>query len=208
MSIRDTSWKVFVILFLLGILGGVIGAALFGSFFGKTGPQGAQGLQGTQGQAGDQGLQGLQGIQGVPGRNGSNSIIQSFQNANATAIDATLFTSGQWSNISDFDSSMNLTISLQPNSKIYAQFSSTNDLSAPAAISYRIVVDQNITSSLVKIAPGPPSSNTFIVSGHVEFLTGSLSAGQHTIEVQLQKQGTGTAILSDRIFTVFEIASP
>jgi len=202
-SSKDTySWKFVILALVIGFLGGILGAALIAPLFLKPGPEGPQGLQGLQG---PQGPEGPLGPQGIPGINGTDSILQVLQNRNATQKDIGGYNLTQWFNMSDFDSSMKMTINIQQNSKIFAQFSGTHSLDAPASLWVRIVVDNNYNSSIYECSLGPPASGTFTMPGHIEFLTDSFNAGQHTIDVQfLREQGSPLLIL-DRTLTVMEI---
>jgi hypothetical protein len=208
-SSRSTyTWKLMILALIIGFLGGILGAALVVPLFVKPGPQGEQGPQGLQGPPGAEGPPGPPGQQGIPGINGTNSILQVLQNRNATKKDISGYTLLQWFNMSDFDSSMRITINIQQNSKIFAQFSGTQSLSAPASFSVRIVVDNEYNSSIYKCSLGPPASGTFIIPGHIEFLTDSLDAGQHTIDVQFLREQGSPILLLDRTLTVMEITSP
>lgn len=110
--------------------------------------------------------------------------------------------------MSDFDSSMRMTISIQQNSKILVQFSGVYTLDAEASIEVRIAIDYQFNSSICKVSSPTPASATFTIPGHVEFLTDSLSAGQHTIEVQFLRQLTNPPLILGRTMTVTEITSP
>jgi len=114
----------------------------------------------------------------------------------------------QWYNISDLDPSMKITINVQQNSKIFAQFSGTHTLEPPASIWVRIVMDNNHNSSKYICSTGPPASGSYKMTGHVEFLTDSLmrARGSHTINVQFLRESGSPEIL-DRTLTVIEIAS-
>jgi len=109
-------------------------------------------------------------------------------------------------NMSDFDSSMKITINVQQNSKIFAQFSGTHTLEPPASVWVRIVVDNNYNSSTYICSTGPPASGTYTMTGHVELLTNPLNAGSHIIDVQFLVESGSPQIL-DRTLTVIEIAS-
>jgi len=196
-------WKVLVLALVIGLLASIVGTALAAQIFIKSRPQGAQGEQGPQGPEGPQGPQGPQGMAGV---NGTNSILQILQNRNDTQVDTSSYTATQWYNMSDFDSSMKITINIQQNSKIFAQFSSTYSLEPPASIWVRIVVDNEYNSSTYICAVGPPASGTYKMTGHIEFLTNSLNAGSHTINVQFLRESGSPGIL-DRTLTVMEITS-
>ncbi|MBE0512213.1 collagen-like protein [Candidatus Bathyarchaeota archaeon] len=185
------TWKLLVLALVIGLLAGAVGAVLSAQIFIKPGPQGERGEQGPQ---------------GIAGVNGTDSILQIIQNRNDTRADISGYTAMQWRNMSDFDSSMKITINVQQNSKIFAQFSSTHTLQPPASIWVRIVVDNNYNSSMYMLSVGPPASGTYKMAGHVEFLTDSLNAGSHTINVQFLRE-TGSPEILDRTLTVIEIAS-
>lgn len=197
------AWKLLVLVLVIGLLAGLIGGVLSAQIFIKPGPQGEQG---TQGEQGPQGETGPQGPQGIPGANGTNSILQMIQNRNDTQVEISGYTEMQWYNISEFDPSMKITINLQQNSKIFAQFSSTHQLEPPESIWIRIVVDNNYNSSRYICSTGPPASGTYKMTGHIEFLTNSLNAGTHTINVQFLIE-SGSPDILDRTITVVEIAS-
>jgi hypothetical protein len=211
MESRDTrTWKIIVLALIIGLLGGVVSAALVAPLFVKPGPQGETGPAGLQG---PQGQQGEQGSQGNPGTNGTDAILQILQNRNDTVVDISDPTLGyavsEWFNMSDFDSSMKMTINIQEGSKIFVQFSSSNTLSSGASILVRIVVDNVYNSSICKASsPSPPSSGTYSFPAHMEFLTGPLSSGQHTIEVQFQRDVAGPSMQLERSLTVTEITTP
>ncbi len=170
-------------------MGGAIGAQIFA----KTGPEGEQGPEGPQ---------------GIPGVDGTDSILQIIQNRNDTQAEVSGYQEMQWYNISDFDSSMEITINVQQDSKIFAQFSCTQELEPPASIWVRIVVDNNYNSTVYECSLGPPASGTYTMTGHIEFLTNSLSTGSHTVNVQfwIEEEPLNVLIL-DRTLTAIEIAS-
>jgi len=194
------AWKLLVLVLVIGLLAGLVGGVLSAQIFIKPGPQGEQGSQGPQGETGPQ------GPQGIPGANGTDSILQMIQNRNDTQVEISGYTEMQWYNISEFDLSMKITINVQQNSKIFAQFSSTHQLEPPESIWIRIVVDNNYNSSRYICSTGPPASGTYKMTGHIEFLTNSLNAGTHTINVQFLIEAGSPDIL-DRTITVIEIAS-
>jgi len=204
--------EIVVLALVIGLLASVIGSALTAQIFimaGPPGPAGPQGEKGDKGDTGDLGLQGPQGEQGTPGiagTNGTNSILQMLQSKNATQLDTSGYTAMQWYNVSDIDSTMEITINVQQNSKIFAQFSGSQVLSAPSGMKLRIVVDNNHNSSVCTLSLGPPASGTYTVSGHVEFLTDSLNVGSHTINLQVLRVN-GAPMLLDRTLTVTEISS-
>jgi len=182
---------------LVGLLAGLMGGAIGAQIFAKTGPQGEQGPEGEQGS---------QGLQGIPGIDGTNSILQILQNRNDTQIDTINATKMQWHNLSDFDSLMKITMNVQQNSRISVQFSSTHQLEATAYIWVRIVVGNTYNSSTYMCSVGPPAAPRVSMPGHVEFLTDSLTAGPHTINVQFLIE-LGSPIILDRTLTAIEIAS-
>jgi len=194
------AWKLFVLVLVIGLLAGLVGGVLSAQIFIKPGPQGEQGPHG------ETGAQGPQGPQGIPGANGTDSILQIIQNRNDTQVEISGYTEMQWYNISEFDPSMKITINVQQNSKIFAQFSSTHQLEPPESIWIRIVVDNNYNSSSYICSTGPPASGTYKMTGHIEFLTNSLNAGTHTINVQFLIE-SGSPDILDRTLTVIEIAS-
>ena len=208
---------ILVLSLLLGLVGGVLGAL----FFAKPGPQGEQGIQGLQGTQGLQGLQGIQGIQGeqgvaglqglqgpqgIAGVNGVNSVLQVLQSRNNTAQTTSGYAAMQWFNMSVFDHSMNMSVTVQQNSRIFVQFSGTLSMEAPGSMWIRILVDNSLNSTLSIISVGPPSAGTFRLSSHIEFLTNSLNSGQHRIEVQFLRE-SGAPIILDRTLTFMEIIS-
>jgi len=194
------AWKLLVLILVIGLLAGLVGGALSAQLFIKTGPQGEQGPQG------ETGLQGSQGPQGIPGVDGADSILQMIQNSNDTQVELSGYTLMQWYNISDFDISMKITINVQQNSRMFAQFSSTHQLEPPETIWTRIVVDNNLNSSRYICSTGPPASGVYKMTGVIEFLTDSLNAGTHTVNVQFLIE-TGSPHILDRTLTVIEIAS-
>jgi len=202
---RDNpTWKLLVLTLVVALLAGIAGGALVASLFIKQGEQGEVGPQGPQG---PQGSQGVQGIRGIPGTNGTDAILQILQNRNDTLVDTSAYDPMQWVNMSDFDSSMKMTINIQQDSKIYVQFSSAYTLPT-ASILVRIVVDNNYNSSICTVSvPAPPASGIYTIPGHIEFLTNPLGAGQHTVEVQFMWENEVPTIL-DRTLTVAEITSP
>jgi len=221
----NTTWKLVVLALVIGLLGGILGAALIAplvditgpqgpigeqGLHGVQGPQGPEGSQGPQGDTGSQGVQGSQGptgSQGVPRVNGTDAVLQILRVRNVTQADVSGFSLMQWFNMSTFDSSMKLTINVQANSRIFAEFSSTVYLTSPGSIWVRLVVDNVSNSSVVKCSSLAPASGIFNMPGHIEFLTDNLSAGQHTVEVQFLRENGSPAIL-DRTLTVMEIAAP
>jgi len=210
---QTQEWKIIVLALVIGLLGGVVSAALVAPLFMKPGPQGETGPTGPQGPQGTQGPRGLQGNPGTNGTDGTDAILQILQNRNDTAVDvsdpAFDYTVSEWFNMSDFDSSMKMTINIQQNSKIFVQFSSSHTLSSGASILVRIVVDNVYNSSVYKASsPSPPSSGTYSFPGHIEFLTGPLTSGQHTIEVQFQRDVDGPSTQLERTLTVTEITTP
>lgn len=196
---------VLVLALVIGLLAGLLGGALGAWMLAEPGPQGPPGEQGLQGL---QGEQGETGEQGLPGVDGNNSILQAIQNRNDTQIDASGYIEMQWCNISDFDSSMRITVNVEENSRIFAQFTGSYRLTRPASIWTRIVVDYAYNSSVCVCSVGPAASGTYTMPAHIEFLTNSLNAGPHTIDVQLWIEDEPANILIlDRTLTVTEVAS-
>ncbi len=192
------AWKLVILALVVGLLAGLMGGVISAQIFAKTGPQGEQGPEGEQGP---------QGLQGIPGVDGTDSILQIIQNSNDTQVAVSGYQEMQWYNMSDFDSSMEITVNVQQDSKIFAQFSSTNQLEPPASIWVRIAVD-NDNSTVYKCSVGPPASGTYTMTGHIEFLSSSLSSGPHTVNVQfwIEDEPLNVRIL-DRTLTALEIAS-
>lgn len=213
MNMDTDSKKVVASLAIVAIIAGLLGGLLGGLLFARTGPQGAQGVQGeqgaqgVQGEQGAQGLQGTQGNQGQPGLNGSNSVLQMIQSQNATTTDLSAFAIDQWYNLSDLDSSMRLTINVQDQSRIHAEFLTSVSMPSEGNTSLKIVVDNQFNSSVCTagIINVPALTITFPIK--VEILTTALPAGLHTIEVQFLQQ-KGTSFLLERSFYATELTSP
>jgi hypothetical protein len=204
-SMESFTWKVMVVVLVIGLIGGIISAALIAPYFLKAGAQGATGATGAQG---PQGLQGPQGAQGDPGVDGTDGILQVLQNTNATLLSVGSTPMWTWINMSNFDASMRMAVDVQENSKLFVQFSASHTLSSGASISVRVVVDNVYNSTTYTAASSNPSSVTSTFPGHVEFLTGSLSSGQHTIEVQFQRNVGGASTILERALTTTEITTP
>jgi hypothetical protein len=114
----------------------------------------------------------------------------------------------QWHDFSDFDSSMEIAINVQQNSRIFTQFSGTQTLQPPASIWIRVTVDNNYNSSRYVCSLGPPASGTYTMPGHIEFLTDPLSAGTHTINVQFWvEEEPSNILILDRTLTTIEVTS-
>jgi len=215
---KGLSKMLLIVILVLGLLLGLVGGVLGALFFAKSGPQGEQGAQGLQGLQGVQGLQGIQGLQGdqgvagadgsqgVPGVNGTDAILQIRHNANSTAQATSSYTAMLWRNMSVFDPSMNMSVTVQQNSRVFVQFSATLSMEAPGSMWIRILVDNSFNSTLSIVSVGPPSAGTFRLSSHIEFLTGSLASGQHRIDVQFLRE-SGSPILLDRSLTFMELAT-
>ena len=203
--------KLLVLILVIALLSGIVGAVLSAQFFIKPGPAGPQGNKGDKGDPGVQGPQGIpgtdgpQGLQGIPGANGTDAIIQIVQKRNDSEIATIGFTLGQWFNISQIDPSMEIVIDIRENSKVFVEFSSSHRLEPPASIWVRIVVDGTYNSSKYVCSTGPPASGTYTLPAHVEFLTDLLSAGFHTVNVQFLRQD-GSPIILDRTLTATEIS--
>jgi len=188
---------------ILGLLGGLLGGTVGIRILV---PSGSVGPKGDKGDTGDTGPQGTTGAQGVPGVNGTDSVIQMVQQRNDSQIDTTTFNATRWYNLSIVDPSMRFIMTVQQGSRIFVQFSGVQRLSPPASIWVRIVVDNVLNSSRYICSTGPPASGTYTIPGHVEFLAASLSAGQHTVDVQFYKE-TGNPFMFDRTLTVMELSA-
>jgi len=226
MDEKRTLILLFIASLILGLIGGTIGAMIFvrqgpqgtqglpglQGPQGETGPQGPTGAQGTAGDTGtagatgSQGAQGTQGLLGISGTNGTNSILQIVQHSNSTAQNIGGYTALQWSNMSEFDSSMMITINVQQDSKLYVQFSATISLEPPGSVWVRIVVDNILNSTVSMSSVGPPSAGTFKFPSHVEFLTDPMNGGVHSIQVQFLREN-GSPIMLDRAVTAMEVMS-
>lgn len=209
-----------VVALIFALVSGLVGAYLFAKpgpqglegeqgIQGVIGPQGAQGLQGIQGDRGEQGIQGdrgEQGIQGEPGLNGTNSIIQIIQSQNVTPVSLETYSLTQWYNMSVFDSSMTLTVDIQSESRIWAEFLSTATFTN-SEVWLRIVVDNQYNSTVCYIGCFEvPSSPTLHLPIQVRILTDTLPAGTHTVDVQFYRFN-GFPTLLDRSLYVTELAA-
>ena len=171
---------------------------------GSQGPVGPAGPQGEHGLPGPEGEQGPQGVQGIPGTDGSNSVIQAIQNKNTTILDTQSYTSMQWANISDLDSTMMININVQQNSRLIIQFSASISIDPPGSLQTRIVLDNNYNSTVSKNSVSSSSTGIITFPNHIEFLTDPLNSGSHTINLQILREN-GSPIILDRTFTVIEI---
>ena len=79
-------------------------------------------------------------------------------------------------------------------------------METPSSIWVRVVIDNIFVSTRYMLSVGIPASVSTYNCGHLEFLTDSLAAGEHTIQVQFFKEAGNPTIL-DRVLTVIEIAS-
>ena len=194
-----------IVALIIGLTSGIAGAYVIAKH-GPQGPQGEQGLQGETGTQGPPGIQGIQGPQGTPGVNGSNALIQMISRHNVTTASLDTYTVGQWFNMSIFDSAMSVSINVQDGSQICAEFLSSVELSTVGAISLRIVIDNQFTSTVVsaEILSGP--TLTLVMPIHVKILTDALPAGEYTIEMQFLRDA-GAPIMRERSIFVTEIAS-
>jgi len=207
-SQNSYTMKIMVVVLVIGLLGGIVSAALVVPFFLKAGPLGETGATGLTGAQGPQGEQGPQGLPGNSGTNGIDAILQMAQNRNTTAVDVSASPMWTWINMSMFDSSMNMAIDVQQNSKLFVEFSTSHTLNSGASIMVRIVVDNVYNSTVYRASSSSPSSVTSTFPGHVEFLTGPLNSGQHTIEVQFQRNVGGPSTVLERALTATEITTP
>ncbi len=204
-----STWKLLALVLVIGLVAGLLGGALGALVFIQPGPQGEQGEEGPQGPEGPQGEQGPEGPQGIPGLDGTDSILQAIQYRNETEIDLSGYLEMQWYNLSDSDPSMETTMTVQQDSRILVQFSSTVEIEPPASVWLRLVVDDTYNSTIYVCSVGPPASGTYQMAGHVEFLTDSLGAGSHTIRAQFWIETEPTNVrIQHRTLTAMELASP
>ena len=101
---------------------------------------------------------------------------------------------------------MRIVMNVQNQSRIFAKFMSTLELGAETQIILRIIVD-NLFYEGFMYRLGDPSTAAWIVPCYVEFLTDPLAAGQHTVEMQFQRD-ISIPIVLGRTMTVMEITSP
>jgi hypothetical protein len=229
--------KPVVIFITLALVGGFLGGLLTTSFIANANPQAIQGEPGPQGPKGDtgdtgatgatgdtgatgetgatggtgaEGPQGPSGVQGSQGINGYNSAIQIVESQNATyAPLTTAYTLDQWYNMSIFDGSMKLTIDVQNQSRICAEFIASVSLTSPCSGWFRLAVDNQTYSISCMAAVGITGVQTVseYMPIQVKVLTGSLSEGQHTVEVEFLRD-EGTPIVLERSLFATELASP
>lgn len=200
----ESTWKLLTLILVIGLVGGAVSGTSISWLLTEPGPEGPQGEQGLEG---PQGPQGAQGERGFPGIDGNDTILQILQSRNDTQEDTGGYTEGQWFNMSEFDSSMRMIISVQNNSRIFAQFSGTHYLSSPASIWIRIVVDNSYNSSEYMCSILSPGSGPYRLPGHIELLINPLDQGLHTVDVQFYRE-TGSPLILTRTLTVMEITTP
>lgn len=101
---------------------------------------------------------------------------------------------------------MSVSINVQDGSRICAEFLSSVELSTAGAISMRIVIDNQLNSTIINagILSGPTVTMTMPIQ--VKILTDALPGGEHTIEIQFLRDA-GAPILMERSVFVTEIAS-
>lgn len=129
-----------------------------------------------------------------------------IQTRNSTEVSLDAYNLTQWFNISDLDPSMEVTLDVQQDSRIFAQFSTSHTLEPPSSIWVRIVVDGGFNSSTYVCSTGPPASGIYKIPGHIEFLTDPLDAGLHTVNVQFLRE-VGTPMINERTLTVIEVTA-
>ena len=188
------SRKVVVLIAVVALISGLISGIVGAYIFAKTGPQGIQGYVGPQ------------GIQGEPGLNGTNTILQIIQSQNVTQASLETYNLTQWYNMSVFDSSMRLTINVQSQSRICAEFVSTVSFTN-SEVWLRIVVDNQYNSTVCYAGLLGPSAPAMHLPIQVKTLTDALSAGTHTIDVQFYRF-SGLPTLMDRSLYVTELTAP
>jgi hypothetical protein len=180
---------------------------------GDQGPQGERGLQGIQGEEGAQGEQGPQGIrgergpQGIQGEPGISPLIQIIQVQNVTATSLVDYNAEEWYNMSVVDNSMHLTMTINGQSRICAEFLTSVYLGDDSGsfwngVWLRVVVDNQYVST-VSYVSGLPN---MYMPVQVKILTDTLSAGEHTIDAQFYRVN-GLPTLMDRSLSVMELAS-
>ena len=116
------------------------------------------------------------------------------QNLTSVILDAS-YNLAQWYNFSVFDSSMRTTLNINDQSRILAEFAATVSLSN-SGLWFRIVIDNQYFSTECRASTSP----NLDIPIYVKILTGSLSAGQHTIEVQFYRVNGITAIRDRAIY--------
>ena len=144
-------------------------------------------------------------LQGAPGLNGTNSILQVIQSQNITAANLGAY-NPQWWNMSMFDSSMRLTINVQSQSRICAEFLSTVTITN-SDVSFRIVVDNQYYSSTCYTMQSGTSVPTMRLPIQMKILTDPLLAGTHTIDIQFNRLN-GPSTIMDRSLYVTELTAP
>ena len=149
-----------------------------------------------------QGPQGDTGPQGPAGADGTDAIQQMLASQNLTSVSIWSYNITTWYNMTVFDSSMTMTINIGDQSRILAEFSTSVYLSN-SEFWFRIVID-NQYNSTVAYTSSIPAMNLPIQS---RILTGSLSAGEHTISVQFYRV-SGSSTLRDRLLMVSELPPP
>lgn len=217
-------WNAVIVLVVIGLIAGLLGGILGDLFFVQPGPEGPIGLQGPQGIQGEEGpqgetgptgatgpqgptgAQGPQGIQGEPGLDGTNTIQQVLQSQNLTHNSLDAFTAAQWHNMSVFDGSMSLTIDVNDQSRILAEFLTSAYLT-DSEVRFRIVVDNQYVSADSYTGLLGPSSPSISAAVQAKFLTGPLSAGQHRVDVQFYVV-TGQLTVMDRSLYLTELPPP
>ena len=111
-----------------------------------------------------------------------------------------------WWTLSDMDPSMELVINVQENSRLLAEFTATHEMETPSSIWARMIIDDVLISTKYMISVATPASPNTYCCGHLEFLTGELTAGEHVVQIQFYIED-GNPIILDRVLTVIEIAS-
>ena len=124
-----------------------------------------------------------------------------------TQIGLGAYTLDQWYNMSVADSSMRITINVQDQSRIYAEFHSSVNIASLASIRLRIVVDNQYYSTVCMLGILTPSAVTMNLPAQVSIVTDALPAGQHTIDVQFFRDD-GIPTIMGRSLVVMELASP
>jgi hypothetical protein len=104
---------------------------------------------------------------------------------------------------------MKLVIDVQNQSRILAEFIGSVNLTSPASLWIRLVVDRHLYSIVSTAAVGSigPLTVSHSIPIQVKLLTGALSQGQHTIEVEFLRD-EGTPVILGRSLYVTEFLTP
>jgi hypothetical protein len=190
-DIKKVALVVICIALVLGATGGLVGTFVFS----KPGAQGEQGLQGIQGE---------QGPQVEPG---ISPILQMIQIQNITEASLADYNAKEWYNMPVVDDSMHLTVTINDQSRICAEFLTSVYLgdswgSFWNRVWLRVVVDNQYFST-VSYVSGLPN---MYMPVQVKILTDTMSAGEHTIDAQFYRVN-GLPTLMDRSLSATELTA-